>query len=235
MTMIASNLQQVQARMAAACQAAGRPVDSVLLLAISKTFGPDAVRQAAAAGQRAFGENYVQEGIDKIAALLDLGLQWHMVGPVQSNKTRPVAERFDWVHSIDKLKTAERLGAQRPEGLAPLQVCIQVNIDGGANKSGVAPGEALALALAVAAVPRLCLRGLMVVPEPAPDFEAQKRVLAPAKALFDLISGEKGAGLGQFDTLSMGMTADLEAAVHTGSTLLRVGSAIFGQRSYAPA
>jgi PLP dependent protein len=235
MTMIASNLQQVQARIAAACQAAGRPAGSVQLLAISKTFGPDAVRQAAAAGQRAFGENYVQEGIDKIAALLDLGLQWHMVGPVQSNKTRPVAEHFDWVHSIDRLKTAERLGAQRPVGLAPLQVCIQVNIDGGANKSGVAPGEALAMARAVAAVPRLCLRGLMVVPEPAPDFEAQKQVLALAFALFNQISGEKGAGWDQFDTLSMGMTADLEAAVHAGSTLLRVGSAIFGQRSYPPA
>lgn len=230
MTTIAANLQHVRARMAAACAAAGRPLDSVRLLAVSKTFGDDAVRTAAATGHRAFGENYVQEGVEKITALQDLGLEWHMIGPVQGNKTRLAASHFDWVHSIDRLKTAERLSAQRPPQRAPLQVCIQVNIDHGANKSGVPPLEALTLAQAVAALPGLCLRGLMVVPEPAPDFEAQKSVFMLAKALFDHISGRLEAAAPHFDTLSMGMTADLEAAIHAGSTLVRVGSAIFGQR-----
>ena len=226
MTTIEGNLQHVRARIATACAAAGRNVEDVTLLAVSKTFGAEAVRAAAGAGQRAFGENYVQEGIDKIAQLRDLALAWHCIGPLQSNKTRLVAEHFDWVHTVDRLKIAERLSAQRPEGLAPLNVCIQVNIDGGPTKSGVAPAEALALARAVAALPRLALRGLMTIPEPAPDFEAARAIHASAKALFDQLNAE-GLGL---DTLSMGMSADLEAAVDAGATMVRVGTAIFGAR-----
>ena len=228
MTMIAQNLQLLQARIAQACLAANRPVDSVQLLAVSKTFGADAVAQAYAAGQTAFGENYIQEGVEKIVALAHLPLQWHCIGPIQSNKTRLVAEHFDWVHTIDRLKIAQRLSEQRPVTLAPLQVCIQVNVDGGVTKSGVTPDQALELAQAVAALPRLRLRGLMCIPEPAPDFVAAKAVFTWARGLFDSINAE-GLAL---DTLSMGMSADLEAAIHGGSTLVRVGSAIFGQRDY---
>ncbi len=232
MTTIAAKLQHVRARIATACQQAGRNVQDVTLLAVSKTFGPEAVRAAAAAGQRDFGENYIQEGVDKIAALADLRdqLRWHCIGPIQSNKTRLVAEQFDWAHGIDRLKTAERLSAQRPPGLPPLNLCLQVNIDGGPTKSGVAPAEALALALAVAALPGLRLRGLMTIPDPAPDFEAARAVHASARALFDQLNA---AGLG-LDTLSMGMSDDLEAAVAAGSTMVRVGSAIFGTRAVKP-
>ena len=226
MTTIPGNLQHVRARIATACQRAGRGVEEVTLLAVSKTFGADAVRAAAAAGQRAFGENYIQEGVEKIAALRDLGLMWHCIGPIQSNKTRLVAEHFDWAHSVERLKIAERLSAQRPADRPPLNVCLQVNIDGGPTKSGVAPAEALALARAVAALPRLRLRGLMTIPEPAPDFEAARAVHASTRALFDQMNA---AGLG-LDTLSMGMSDDLEAAIAAGSTLVRVGSAIFGAR-----
>lgn len=230
MTTIPGNLQHVRARIATACQRAGRGVEEVTLLAVSKTFGADAVRAAAAAGQRAFGENYIQEGVEKIAALRDLGLMWHCIGPIQSNKTRLVAEHFDWVHTVDRLKIAERLSAQRPADLPPLNVCIQVNIDGGANKSGVALGEALALARAVAALPQLKLRGLMSIPEIAPDFEAARAVHASARALFDQLNAD-GLGL---DTLSMGMSDDLEAAIAAGSTMVRVGTAIFGSRAPKP-
>ena len=170
MTTITRNLQDVRERIATACQSAGRDVQEVTLLAVSKTFGPDAVRQAAAAGQLAFGENYIQEALDKMATLRDLPLQWHCIGPIQSNKSRLVAEHFDWAHTVDRLKIAERLSAQRPAGLAPLNVCIQVNIDGGPTKSGVLPEHALALAREVAALPHLRLRGLMTIPEIAPDF-----------------------------------------------------------------
>ena len=229
MTTIARNLQQVRARIATACREAGRAVEEVTLLAVSKTFGAPAVRQAFEAGQRAFGENYIQEGVEKIAALADLRaeLTWHCIGPIQSNKTRLVAEHFDWAHTVDRLKIAERLSAQRPPGLAPLQVCIQVNIDGGLSKSGVAPQDTLALARALAALPGLRLRGLMTIPEPAPDFEAARAVHMRARALFDQLNA---AGLG-LDTLSMGMSADLEPAIAAGSTMVRVGSAIFGFRA----
>ena len=230
MTTIPGNLQHVRARIATACQRAGRGVEEVTLLAVSKTFGADAVRAAAAAGQRAFGENYIQEGVEKIAALRDLGLTWHCIGTIQSNKTRLVAEHFDWVHTVDRLKIAERLSAQRPADRPPLNVCIQVNIDGGANKSGVAPGEALALARAVAALPQLKLRGLMSIPEIAPDFEAARAVHAGARALFDQLNAD-GLGLG---TLSMGMSDGLEAAIAAGSTMVRVGTAIFGSRAPKP-
>ena len=222
--------------MAQACAAAGRPPASVGLLAVSKTFGADAVLEAVAAGQRDYGENYIQEGVDKIAALRaaapHVALQWHCIGPIQSNKTRLVAEHFDWAHTVDRLKIAERLSAQRPEPLAPLQVCIQVNIDGGPTKSGVAPAEALELARAVAKLPRLVVRGLMCIPDAAPEFEAQLALHTRARALFEQIRALNGPGLDAFDTLSLGMTADLEAAIQAGSTLVRVGTGIFGGRAY---
>ena len=226
MTMIAENLHHVQTRIAQACVQAKRASNTVRLLAVSKTFGADAVAQAHASGQTAFGENYIQEAVDKIQALRHLPLEWHCIGPIQSNKTRLVAEHFDWVHTIDRLKIAQRLSEQRPAHLAPLQVCIQVNVDGGASKSGVSTAEALALAQAVAALPHLRLRGVMCIPEPAPDFVAACAVFARATALFDTM---KVAGL-PVDTLSMGMSGDLEAAITSGSTLVRVGSAIFGSR-----
>ena len=238
MTTIENNLQTVRERMARACAAAGRDPAGVSLLAVSKTFGPDAVREAARAGQTAFGENYIQEAVEKMA-VLDEGPdplrprpQWHCIGPIQSNKTRLVAEHFDWAHTVDRLKVAQRLSQQRPAHLPPLQVCIQVNVDGGANKSGVTPDEAPALALAVAGLPGLVLRGLMCIPEPVEGFEAQLKVCAQARALFDEV---RRCGLPQpeiFDTLSMGMSADLEAAIAAGSTMVRVGTAIFGGRSY---
>lgn len=228
MTTIADNLQSVRGRIAAACQAAGRDVNEVTLLAVSKTFGPDAVRQAHAAGQLAFGENYIQEAVEKMALLPDLPLQWHCIGPIQSNKTRLVATHFAWAHTLDRLKIAQRLSEQRPADLPPLSVCIQVNIDGGPSKSGVAPQEALALAREVAQLPRLALRGLMTIPEPGPDFAAQLAVHQKARYLFDTLRAE---GL-PLDTLSMGMTGDLEAAIRAGSTLVRVGTAIFGGRTW---
>ena len=232
MTMIPTRLQQIHARILTACQAAGRDPSTVSLLAVSKTFGPEAVQAAWAAGQTAFGENYIQEAVQKITTLRQHPLpgqpplQWHCIGPIQSNKTRLVAEHFDWVHTVDRLKIAERLSEQRPAALAPLQVCIQVNVDGGETKSGVLPQDALALAQQVAALPGLRLRGLMSIPEPAPDFVAAVQVFMRVSALFDALNAQ-GLAL---DTLSMGMSADLEAAIHAGSTLVRVGSAIFGAR-----
>jgi pyridoxal phosphate enzyme (YggS family) len=228
MAMIVDNIQEVSARIARACDAAGRPVSSVTLLAVSKTQRPDAVREALDGGQKRFGENYVQEALDKIAALADrrAELEWHLIGPLQSNKTRAVAEAFDWVHTVDRLKLAERLSAQRPEGLPPLQVCLQVNISGEASKSGVAPADLPALAHAVAALPRLQLRGLMAIPEPAADLPAQRR---PHRALRERLEALRAEGLA-LDTLSMGMSADLEAAVLEGATIVRVGTAIFGAR-----
>jgi len=231
MTTIGDSLQAVQARIRVACTQAGRDPAGVQLLAVSKTFGADAVRQAHAAGQVAFGENYIQEGVEKITALAALSLEWHCIGPVQSNKTQLVARHFDWVHSVDRSKTAQRLSAQRPDGLAPLQVCIQVNIDGGPTKAGVAPGEALALARAIAALPRMRLRGIMTIPEPAADFAAACAVHGRTRSLFDALNA---AGLA-LDTLSMGMSNDLEAAIQSGSTMVRVGSAIFGERPPRPA
>jgi pyridoxal phosphate enzyme (YggS family) len=232
MTTIGDNLQSQRARLWRACEQASRPRDAVRLLAVSKTFGPDAVREALAAGQLAFGENYVQEGVDKIAAVGAVpGIEWHCIGPLQSNKTRPVAEHFDWVQSVDRLKIAQRLSEQRPAHLAPLQICLQVNVDGGANKSGVTPAELPALAAAVAALPRLKLRGLMAIPEPAPDDESARAVFAQVRALFDALNAQ-GLAL---DTLSMGMSDDLEAAVAAGSTMVRVGRGVFGARNYPPA
>lgn len=259
MTMIVDKLQAVRDQITTACAAAGRDPASVRLLAVSKTFGPDAVIEAMAGGQRAFGENYIQEGVEKILAVravhgweddglslsssrhsfafrspplagpLSSASEWHCIGPIQSNKTRLVAENFDWVQSVDRLKIAQRLSDQRPVHLPPLQVCLQVNIDGGPTKAGVTPQEALALAVEIARLPRLQLRGLMSIPEPAPDFVAACAIHQRARDLFDQIN-RAGVLPQPMDTLSMGMTGDLEAAIHAGSTMVRVGTAIFGRR-----
>ena len=221
--------QRVHDRIGAASQASGRSPGSVQLLAVSKTFPADAVAAVATLGQRDFGENYVQEGVDKIVALNSVaGLVWHCIGPLQSNKTRLVAEHFDWVHCVDRLKIAQRLSEQRPAHLPPLQVCLQVNIDGGPTKAGVAPADALALAQAVAALPRLVLRGVMTIPDAVEGFDAQLAVHTQAKRLF--VDLQTALALPQFDTLSMGMSADLEAAIQAGSSMVRVGTAGFGAR-----
>lgn len=236
MTMISDNLQAVRARMARACAACGRPPDAVRLLAVSKTFGASAVREAALAGQTAFGENYIQEAVEKItelAAEAPARLHWHCIGPIQSNKTQLVARHFDWAQTVDRLRIAQRLNDQRPDELAPLNVCIQVNVDGGATKSGASPKDAMDLALTVAKLPRLRLRGVMSIPDPLPDFEAQCAVHRRVREVFDAIAARLPAGHEGFDTLSLGMTADLEAAIHAGSTMVRVGSGIFGERHYA--
>jgi len=200
----------------------------VTLLAVSKTFPAVTIREAVAAGQHRFGENYVQEALDKMAELADLRsqIEWHMIGPIQSNKTRAVAEHFDWVHTVDRLKIAQRLNEQRPAGLPPLQVCIQVNTSGEDSKSGTGPDEALALAREVAALPRLQLRGVMALPAPTADTTEQNRQLAEVRVVYDHLRAQ---GL-PLDTLSMGMSSDLEAAVAQGSTMVRVGTALFGQR-----
>ena len=226
--MIADKLHQVHTRIARACAQAGRAVESVTLLSVSKTFGPGAVREAVAAGEQRFGENYVQEGVDKIAQLADLRehIEWHLIGPLQSNKTRVVAEQFDWVHSVDRLKIAQRLSEQRPAHLPPLQLCLQVNISAEPSKSGLRPADVADVAHAVAALPRVTLRGLMAIPEPAADFDAQR---APYRALRELMQSLQAGGLA-LDTLSIGMSADLEAAIAEGATLVRIGSAIFGAR-----
>ena len=228
MTSIAANLQAVRARIAAACLAAGRPPQAVQLLAVSKTWPAASVREAVAAGQTAFGENYVQEGAEKATELAGLGLEWHFIGPLQSNKTRLVAENFAWMHSIDRLKVAERLSAQRPASFEPLQVCIQVNVSGEESKSGCAPEQAGVLAHAVASLPGLRLRGLMAIPEPTGNAALLRSRFALLRSLRDRIDAE---GL-QLDTLSMGMSDDLEAAIMEGATIVRVGTAIFGQRDY---
>lgn len=226
MAAIATQLQTVRQRIREAARAAGRDPASVRLLAVSKTFAAPALREAQQAGQLEFGENYIQEAVDKIAVLGHGELVWHCIGPIQSNKTRLVAEQFDWVHTVDRLKIAQRLSDQRPAHLASLNICVQVNVDGGPNKAGVPPGEALALSQQIAQLPRLKLRGLMSIPEPAPDFASQYALHQRAQQLFEQL---RAAGLA-VDTLSLGMSQDLEAAIHAGSTLVRVGTAIFGAR-----
>ncbi|GAB1394498.1 YggS family pyridoxal phosphate-dependent enzyme [Rhodocyclaceae bacterium] len=230
MTTIPANLQAVIKRIADACAEAGRNPAAVRLLAVSKTWPESAVRTAAGAGQMAFGESYVQEALPKMAALADLGLEWHFIGPLQSNKTRHVAENFDWVHSIERLKIAERLSAQRPEHLPPLSVCVEVNVSGETSKSGCTLDEAPALCRAVAALPRLSLRGLMAIPEPMSDEKSAlvRRHFAAVRTLQEQLVAE---GL-PLDTLSMGMSHDLEAAIMEGATIVRVGTAIFGERTY---
>src|SRR5471030_239582 len=233
MSTIDQNLQAIATRIAAAAAEAGRAPDAVRLLAVSKTFGHEAVLEAMRAGQRAFGENYLQEALDKIAAVAAAApgtpVEWHFIGPIQSNKTRPIAEHFDWVHTVEREKIAQRLSEQRPAGMAPLNICLQVKISGEASKSGVAPADLAALAHAVAGLPKLKLRGLMAIPEPAEEYEQQRAPFAQLRGLYDQLRAD-GLAL---DTLSMGMSADLRAAVVEGATIVRVGSAIFGSRSYA--
>ena len=229
MSAIADNLQAVQSRIARAALAAGRAPGDVHLLAVSKTWPLTCVLAAADAGQRAFGENYVQEAVDKKIAAGDKKLEWHFIGPLQSNKTRLVAEHFDWVHSIERLKIAERLSAQRPAGLPPLQVCVQVNVSGEASKSGCAPEDTPALCRAVATLPNLRLRGLMAIPEPSDDVAEQRSAFRRLREIYEVL---RTGGL-PLDTLSMGMSHDLEAAVAEGATIVRIGTAIFGERNYA--
>ncbi|MQM39736.1 Pyridoxal phosphate homeostasis protein [wastewater metagenome] len=225
---IADRLDNLRERVRAAEIGCGREPGSVSILAVSKTQPVEAIREAAAAGQRAFGENYLQEAHEKIDALAGLGLEWHFIGPLQSNKTRAVAESFDMVHTIERLKIARRLSGQRPEHLPPLACCIQVNVSGEPSKSGVAPADVPALAREVAALPRLALRGLMALPAPEADPEAQRRPFARLRGLLEDLRGE---GL-SLDTLSMGMSADMEAAIAEGATVVRIGTALFGPRRY---
>ncbi len=212
--------------MAAACLAAGRSPQSVTLLAVTKTCSAQAVREAWAAGQRAFGESYVQEALAKMDELSELPIEWHYIGPIQSNKTRSIAERFDWVHGIDRLGIAQRLSLQRPAHLPPLQVCVQVNTGGEASKRGVEPSRALALASEVAALPGLRLRGFMTIPSPSEDSDEQRRQF---RILGRILDQARSAGV-DVETLSMGMSHDLESAILEGATIVRVGTAIFGMR-----
>jgi pyridoxal phosphate enzyme (YggS family) len=233
MSSILDNLQAVHAQINAAARSAARDPRAIDLLAVSKTFGADAVIEAAQAGQHAFGENYLQEALDKMAAVRlaqpDLLLEWHFIGPIQSNKTGPIAEHFDWVHSLAREKVAQRLAEQRPAYLPPLNVCLQVNISGEASKSGVAPDQLAALAQAVAGMPRLTLRGLMAIPDQSETFELQRGPFRQLRQLFDALRAQGMA----LDTLSMGMSADMNAAIAEGATIVRVGTAIFGKRDYA--
>lgn len=226
MSTLASALQSVRARIDRAARAAGRGGSEIQLLAVSKTWPAPRLREAWQAGQRAFGENYAQEGVQKIGQLSDLTIEWHFIGPVQSNKTRALAENFAWVHSVDREKIAERLSAARPPELPPLNVCLQVNVSGEATKGGVAPADVCALARAVARLPHMRLRGLMTLPQPEHDQEAQRKWFRMLREIRDRVAAE-GIAL---DTLSMGMSDDLEAAILEGATIVRVGTAIFGPR-----
>ena len=228
MNAIASNLQAVNRDIAQAARMAQRRAEDVALLAVSKTFPAAVVREAFQAGQQAFGESYVQEALGKMEALRGLPLEWHFIGPIQGNKTRSIAENFAWVHSVDRLKIAERLSAQRPQNLPPLNVCIQVNVSGESSKGGVSPAEAAELAQAVARLPHLRLRGLMAIPAPVDGLAEQRK---PFAQLHELMQQLDAQGL-KLDTLSMGMSHDLTAAVLEGATIVRVGTAIFGERNY---
>lgn len=223
---IAAALQACQNRIASACHEAGREEKCARLVAVSKTFPAASIREAYAAGQRIFGESYLQEALPKLEQLADLPLEWHFIGPIQSNKTRQIAAHFDWVHSVAREKIAQRLSEQRPAHMPPLNVCIQVNVSGEASKSGVAPEAALALARAAATLPNLRVRGFMAIPEPSHDATLQHKRF---RRVAELLQAARASGLA-FDTLSMGMSADLEIAIHAGSTLVRAGTAIFGTR-----
>jgi len=226
MTTIVKALQAVQARILQAAIQCGRDPQSIALIAVSKTVDADVLRLAYGAGQHVFGESYVQEAVHKIAALQDLAIEWHFIGPLQSNKTKAVAENFTWVHSVERAKITQRLSEQRPKDLPALNVCLQVNVSGEASKSGVAPAEVLALAQAVAALPKIKLRGLMTIPEATDDVAKQHAQFRLLRELRDDLNARSFA----LDTLSMGMSGDLEAAIAEGATLVRVGSAIFGER-----
>ena len=231
---ITTNLHDVQQRLNLAATAANRRPIDITLLAVSKTFPASAVREAYTAGQRHFGENYVQEGVQKIEDLIDVRseLIWHFIGPLQSNKTQTVANHFDWVHSIDREKIAQRLNDQRPANLPPLNVCVQINISSETSKSGVNPTDALALCQAITRMPHLTLRGLMSIPEPVEDPVLQRQAHRQLKEIFKQIKQELNDST-HFDTLSMGMSADMEAAIAEGSTIVRIGTAIFGKRNYS--
>ena len=229
MSTIADNISQVAARIRAAEQASQRAADSVQLLAVSKTKPAEAVREAFAAGVRDFGENYLQEALGKQLELTDLPLSWHFIGPIQSNKTRAIAEHFAWVHSVDRLKIAQRLSEQRPADLPPLNICIQVNVSGEASKSGCTPADLPALASAISALPRLVLRGLMAIPEPTDDRAEQDAAFAAVRELNQSLQASLKLPL---DTLSMGMSHDLESAIAQGATWVRIGTALFGARDY---
>lgn len=226
MTSISERLQAVKSRLRQAETEAGRPLESVALIAVSKTQSAEAVRSAHTAGQRAFGENYLQESLEKMAALADLPLEWHFIGPIQSNKTRPIAENFAWVHGVDRLKIAQRLSDARPAGLAPLNICIEVNVSGEGSKGGVEPNEVQALAEAVAKFPALKLRGLMTIPAPTNDIALQRQQFRMLRELLESLQ-QRGLAL---DTLSMGMSEDFPAAITEGATIVRIGTAIFGPR-----
>jgi hypothetical protein len=226
MATIAANLQAVHARIERAARAAGRKPGDITLVAVSKTFPAEYIAQAHAAGQKAFGENYAQEAVEKITKLAHLPLEWHFIGPIQSNKTGAIASRFQWVHSVERERIAQRLDAARPDGLPPLEICIQVNISGEASKSGVAPDSEIRLAETIARLPKLRLRGLMAVPEPTPDLKLQQRRFALLREMKEALVARGHA----LDTLSMGMSDDLEAAIAEGATMVRVGTAIFGKR-----
>lgn len=228
MTAILSNLQAAREAIAQAAKTAHRGAAEVRLLAVSKTFSAAAVREAYQAGQTAFGENYLQEALEKIHALRDLPLEWHFIGPIQSNKTRAIAETFAWVHSVDRLKIAERLSAQRPQHMPPLNVCVQVNVSGEVTKSGVAPEEVAQLAQAVGQLPHLKLRGLMTIPSPVTGETKQRAPFAQMKTLLEQLRSQ---GI-ELDTLSMGMSHDYQAAIMEGATMVRIGTAIFGARNY---
>jgi len=234
MSIIAGNLQAVEATIQAACASSGRARNEVQLLAVSKTFPAEAVVEAMAVGQRAFGENYLQEALDKMQEVArlqpDTTISWHFIGPIQSNKTRPIAASFNWVHTVDRLKIAQRLSEQRPSALGPLDICLQVNISGEASKSGATEAELPELARQVAQLPNLRLRGLMAIPEASNDPAQQRAAFARLRKLFDAL---RGSGLA-LDTLSMGMSGDLAAAIAEGATIVRIGSAIFGARHYEP-
>jgi len=227
MTTIAAALQAVRSRIACAARAAERDPAAITLLAVSKTFDSTRIEEAWHAGQRAFGESYVQEALQKKALLAHLPLEWHFIGPIQSNKTRSIAEEFDWVHGVEREKIARRLNDSRPAGMPPLEVCIQLNVSGEASKSGIAPGAEVALARVIMELPRLRLRGLMAIPEPVDDVTLQRSRFARVRDARDRIIA---AGI-PLDTLSMGMSDDLEAAIAEGATLVRIGTAIFGQRT----
>lgn len=227
MASIAENISAVREEIGKAAVACGRPAASVALLAVSKTQGPEKVREAYAAGQRDFGENYVQEALSKIGALPLPGLCWHFIGPIQSNKTREIAEHFQWVHSVDRLKIAQRLSAQRPASLGPLNICIQVNISGEDSKSGVPLAEATDLCEAIQGLDNICLRGLMAIPAPSDDAEQQRLTFRPLAQLLQHLAAQYP----QMDTLSIGMSGDYAAAIAEGSTIVRIGTAIFGARS----
>lgn len=224
MTTISRNLQDIHQRIHNACAGAGREPSSVALLAVSKSWPVESLAEAVLCGQRVFGESYVQEGLAKIDALGDNSLEWHFIGPIQSNKTRPIAEHFAWVHSVDRFKIAERLSVQRPPHLPPLQICLQINVDGERNKAGCLPEEAASLCQAIAPLPHLTLRGLMAIPEQTTDVMRQRQQFARLRELRDTIDIS-------LDTLSMGMSHDLEAAILEGATIVRIGTALFGSRT----